>query len=406
MAPDDARGTPLHGIRMLDLGRYQAGPRCALMFARMGAEVIKVEALTGDESRRNGPTVRGQSAYWVQYNSGKKSLAIDLRTDEGKQVLRDLVKVSDILLQNFRPGTIEAMGFGYDALKALNPRIVMVNVSAYGQYGPYRDRVGFDPIGQALGGLMSLTGFPGDPPIRTYFPLIDRITALHATIGALAALREREISGQGQAIDVCLADTGFTVNEIPISAYLGSGYVQEREGNGSGLGNAYPTADGWVFIVAHNDVMWPRVCEALDKPEWLGDERLSTRKGRQEHVSELEGELGAWFAARSTKEAVDHLSRYSVPAAPVNGVAEAANDRHLHEREIMVEVPDPVAGKIHVTGKMIKLSRTPLVVGPAPTVGQHTGEVLRDILGYTPARIRSLEEDGVVRTASPVAAGE
>ena len=238
------QNTPLAGLRFLDLGRYQAGPRCALMFARMGAEVIKIETPAGDESRRNGPTVRGQSAYWVQYNSGKKSLSINLRTDEGKEVLRDLVKVSDFFLQNFRPGTIEVMGFGYEELKKLNPKIIMINVSAYGQYGPYKDRVGFDPIGQAMGGLMSLTGFPDDPPIRTYFPLIDRITSLHATIGALAALREREISSMGQAIDVCLADTGFTTNEIPISAYLGSGYEQPREGNGKGLGGTYQTKDG------------------------------------------------------------------------------------------------------------------------------------------------------------------
>ena len=162
--------SPLEGLRLLDLGRYQAGPRCALMFARMGAEVIKVESITGDESRRNGPRVRGQSAYWVQYNSGKKSLAINLRTDEGKNVLRDLVKESDFFLQNFRPGTIDIMGFGYDEISKLNPKIIMINVSAYGQYGPYRDRVGFDPIGQAMGGLMSLTGFPDDPPVRTFFP--------------------------------------------------------------------------------------------------------------------------------------------------------------------------------------------------------------------------------------------
>ena len=155
--------SPLEGLRLLDLGRYQAGPRCALMFARMGAEVIKVESITGDESRRNGPRVRGQSAYWVQYNSGKKSLAINLRTDEGKNVLRDLVKESDFFLQNFRPGTIDIMGFGYDEISKLNPKIIMINVSAYGQYGPYRDRVGFDPIGQAMGGLMSLTRLPGRP---------------------------------------------------------------------------------------------------------------------------------------------------------------------------------------------------------------------------------------------------
>ena len=272
--------TPLQGLRMLDLGRYQAGPRCALMFARMGAEVIKIESPSGDESRKNGPTVRGQSAYWVQYNSGKKSLAIDLRSDAGKEVLRDLVKVSDFLLQNFRPGTIDTMGFGYDVLKELNPRIIMINVSAYGQYGPYRDRVGFDPIGQALGGLMSMTGFPGDPPIRTYFPLIDRITALHAAIGALAALRERDLSGEGQAIDVCLADTGFTVNEIPISAYLGDGAVQEREGNGRGANNAYQTTDGWIFLAAASDAMWPRMCQAIGRTDWLEDPRYGTRADR------------------------------------------------------------------------------------------------------------------------------
>ena len=394
---------PLEGIRVLDLGRYQAGPRCALMFARMGAEVIKIESLQGDESRRNGPTVRGQSAYWVQYNSGKKSLAINLRTDEGKEVLTELVKVSDILLQNFRPGTIETMGFGYETLKGLNPRIVMINVSAYGQYGPYSDRVGFDPIGQALGGMMSLTGFSEGPPVKTHFPLIDRITALHATIGALAALRERESSGEGQAIDVCLADTGFTANEIPITAYLGDGTLQQREGNGSGLSNAFETSDGWLIVAATNEAMWDRVCEALEMPDLLKDPRFATRQDRSDRAEELEQEVAGWFLERTMQEASDHLSRFSVPCSPVNDVAQAANDPHLSEREILMEVPDPIAGSIHVAGKMIKFSRTPMVVGSTPTVGEHTEEVLRDILGYSGERIRALEESGVVRRAEPSA---
>jgi CoA:oxalate CoA-transferase len=231
--------TPLEGIRLLDLGRYQAGPRCALMFARMGAEVIKVEGLQGDESRGNGPIVNGQSAYWVQYNSGKKSLAVDLRNERGKDILRDFVKVSDLFLQNFRPGTIDRMGFGYETLHDLNRKIIMINVSAYGQTGSHRDRIGFDPIGQAFGGMMSLNGSPEGPPVKNHFPLIDRITSLHATIGALAALRERDISGEGQQIDVSLADTGFSANEIPITAYLADGTVQEKEGNGQGLTNTY-----------------------------------------------------------------------------------------------------------------------------------------------------------------------
>ncbi len=388
--------TPLEGLRMLDLGRYQAGPRCALMFARMGAEVIKVESLDGDVSRKNGPTVRGQSAYWVQYNSGKKSLAINLRTDEGKEVLRELVKVSDFFLQNFRPGTIETMGFGYDVLKNLNPRIVMLNVSAYGQYGPYSDRVGFDPIGQALGGMMSLTGFPDGPPVKTGFSLIDRITALHATIGALAALRECELSGEGQAIDVCLADTGFTTNEIPIAAYLGEGIVRERSGNGAGF---HQTSNGWIIVsIMDNDTIWRRACEAFGRPELPEDERFSTRAARS---AELQREMEGWLLGRTTKEALDHLTSYSVPCAPVNNVEQAAKDPHWSEREILVEVPDPIAGSIHVAGKMIKFSRTPMEVGSAPMVGEHTEEVLRDILGYTEQRIQALQDQGVLRCAEP-----
>ena len=348
-----------------------------------------------------GPRVRGQSAYWVQYNSGKKSLAINLRTDKGKEVLRELVKVSDILLQNFRPGTIDIMGFGYDKLKELNPKIIMINVSAYGQYGPNRDKVGFDPIGQAMGGLMSLTGYGDLPPIKTYFPLIDRITALHACIGALAALREREISGEGQALEVCLADTGFTVNEIPISAYLSGGVETERAdsavgGGGTPFGGMYETEDGYVILAAGNDNMWPRTCAALGHPEWLEDPRFETRDSRTEHVDVLESEIGAWLKQRTTKQAVDELSEHSIPVAPVNTTEQAANEPQLHERDILMEVPDPVAGTMWVSGESIKFSRTPMVVGSAPTVGQHTRELLGDILGYADDQVQALVDEEVV----------
>lgn len=392
--------TPLEGIRVLDLGRYQAGPRCGLMFARMGAEVIKVESVAGDESRKNGPTVRGQSAYWVQYNSGKKSLSINLRSSEGKEILTDLIKKSDILIQNFRPGTIDIMGFGYEKLREINPKIIMVNVSAYGQYGPYKDRVGFDPIGQAMGGLMSLTGEEGMPPVKTFFPLIDRITSLHATIGALAALREREISGEGQTIDVCLADTGYTCNEIPISAYLGSGYEQTREGNGRGTGGCYQTKDGWVILAATNENMWVRLSESIGKSEWLTDDRFQTRLDRTKTNAEaLESELSEWFSGKTMGEAVEILSSNGVPCSPVNTTAQAAVDPHLTDREIIVEVPDPVAGSIHVSGKMIKFGRTEMVVGSAPVVGQHSEEILSGILGYSEERINELNNNQVVGIA-------
>ena len=393
---DETRNTPLAGIRVLDLGRYQAGPRCALMFARMGAEVIKVESVGGDESRKNGPTVRGQSAYWVQYNSGKKSLAVNLRTNEGKEIVKDLVKVSDILIQNFRPGTIDTMGFGYDVLKKLNPGIIMVNVSAYGQTGPYKDRVGFDPIGQAMGGLMSLTGEEGTPPMRTPFPLIDRITSLHATIGALAALRERDISGMGQTIDVCLADTGYTCNEIPISAYLGEGFEQQKEGNGRGTGGTYQTSDGWVILAATNQNMWTRLCKCIDKPDWIEDSKFASRNDRSKNAVPIEIELNAWFSDKTMAEAVSILSSNGIPCSPVNNTKQASEDPHMIEREIMMEVPDPIAGSIHVTGKMIKFGRTEMVVGSAPVVGEHSKEILSEILEYSDDKIGALSNQEII----------
>jgi len=253
---------PLEGLRVIDLGRHQAGPRCAQVLARLGAEVIKIERLGGEETRYHAPWVRKQSAYWVQYNSGKKSLSMDLRKEAGKEALRKLVKISDVLLQNFRPGTIETMGFGYDVLKELNPRIIMVNVSAYGQFGPYREQIGYDPIGQTMAGVAMVTGEEGMPPIRAGVPIIDRTTALHASIGTLAALRERDISGQGQAIDVCLADTGYSYTEIPISAYHGAGVQPKRDSSS----NMFPCKDGWVLITAGDQHHWPRMCKALGKP--------------------------------------------------------------------------------------------------------------------------------------------
>ena len=193
-----------------------------------------------------------------------------------------------------------------------------------------------------------------------------------------------------------LADTGFSANEIPITAYLADGTVQEKEGNGQGLTNAYETADGWALIHATSEAIWPRVCAALDRPEWLHDPRFEERASRDANVAAIEAVLSEWFSTRTTKDAVDHLSNHSVPAAPINSVAQAAVEPHLSEREVLVEVPDPIAGKIHVSGKYIKFSRTPMVVGTTPTIGEHTDEVLRDILEYPAERIEELKTQGVV----------
>lgn len=327
----DLRG-PLEGIRVIDLGRHQAGPRCAQVLARLGAEVIKIERLGGEETRYHAPWVRKQSAYWVQYNSGKKSLSMDLRKEEAKEILRKLIKISDVLVQNFRPGTMETMGFGYEVLRQLNPRIIMVNVSAYGQFGPYREQIGYDPIGQTLAGVAMVTGDEGMPPVRAGVPIIDRTTALHAAIGALAALRERDISGEGQAIDVCLADTGYSYTEIPISAYHGAGVEPKR----NSTSNMYPCKDGWVLITAGDQHHWPRVCKALGKPEWLDDPRFATRHERGKHSEVVDQAIRELLAAMTMQEAIAHFTRHDVTAAPVNTIAQAARDPHPWERRALV----------------------------------------------------------------------
>ena len=387
---------PLEDIRVIDLGRHQAGPRCAQVLARMGAEVIKVERLGGEETRYHGPWVRKQSSYWVQYNSGKKSLSMDLRKEKGKEVLRKLVAVSDVLVQNFRPGTIENMGFGYDVLKELNPKIIMVNVSAYGQFGPYRDNIGYDPIGQTMSGITMVTGEEGMPPIRTGVPIIDRITSLHAAIGTMAALHEREISGEGQSMDVCLADTGYSMTEIPITAYHGTKIPPKRGDSTAPPSGIYPCKGGWVLLSAGDQHHWHRVCNALGKPEWLEDPRFSTRPERTKNRQIVEGVLEELLTQMTMEQAIEHFSKHDVVAAPVNTIPMAAEDPHPWERGTMVEVPDFLAGTIAVSGDYWHFSRTPAVVGSTPQVGEHNEEVLSGLLGYSEEEIDQMRQDNVI----------
>ena len=391
----EAKG-PLDGIRVIDLGRHQAGPRCAQVLARLGAEVIKVERLGGEETRYHAPWVRKQSAYWVQYNSGKKSLSIDLRKQEGKDVLSKLVKVSDVLVQNFRPGTIDVMGFGYDKLYELNPRIIMVNVSAYGQFGPYREQIGYDPIGQTMSGIAMVTGEEGMPPIRAGVPIIDRTTALHAAIGTLAALHERETSGEGQTIDACLADNGYSYTEIPVTAYHGAGIEPRRGESAAPPSGTYPCADGWVLISAGDQHHWHRVCNALGKPEWLEDPRFTTRHERGRNGELINQAMRELMANMSMREAIAHFTHHDVVAAPVNTIAQAAADPHPWERRAMGEVDDFLAGTIAVSGDFWHFGRTPAVVGTTPRVGEHNEDVLTGLLEYSEDEVQAMYEANVI----------
>jgi crotonobetainyl-CoA:carnitine CoA-transferase CaiB-like acyl-CoA transferase len=392
--------SPLNGIRVIDLGRHQAGPRCAQILARLGAEVIKIERLGGEETRYHGPWVRRQSAYWVQYNSGKKSVSMDLRKEAAREALRRLIKVSDVLVQNFRPGTIEKMGFGYDALKALNPRIIMVNISAYGQFGPYRNQIGYDSIGQTMSGIAMVTGEADMAPMRAGVPIIDRTTALHSAIGTLGALFERSVSGVGQSLDVCLADSGYSLTEIPITAYHGAGVEPKRGETSVPPNGMYACKDGWILIAAGDQHHWPRVCASLGKPEWRDDPRFTTRRERSKHAPVVKQAVGAYIAGMTMKDAIAHFTRHDVTAAPVNNIAQAAQDPHPWERRVLVEVPDFLAGTIAVSGDFWHFSRTPAVIGTTPEVGEHNEEVLSGLLGYTGDEVAKFYAEGVIGKAN------
>jgi crotonobetainyl-CoA:carnitine CoA-transferase CaiB-like acyl-CoA transferase len=384
----------LDGIRVIDLGRYQAGPRCSLILADLGAEVIKVEAAPrGDESRGLG------MVYWQQYNRGKKSITLNLRDEKAKALLKEMVPKADMLLQNFSPGTMDEMGLGYEVLKQLNPRIIMINVSGFGQVGPYRDRRAFDPIGQAMAGVMFDTGPDGDEPVRCGPPIIDRITALHATIGALAALHRRDMTGHGQALDVCLLDSAYTLMEIPIAQYLVSGKEPRRFGNRAGTispANTYHASDGWVYIIAVQQKMWENFCRAAGRDDLLKDPRTASVKLRGANIDFVEEQVAGWVKDKKVAEIVKLLAPAGVPVAPVHTIPQAAKDPHLWERKMLVEADDREGGKTYVAGLTVKFSATPGAIGPIPKAGEHNEEIYCGLLGHTASELKDWRAAGVI----------
>jgi len=378
----------LDGVRVLELARFQAGPRGGMLLSDLGAEVIKMEPPGGEETRRMPPMVRGQSVYFSVYNRGKKSMCLDLRSEAGKRIFADLVGKADIVLENFRPGVMRAMGFDYERLQALNPRIILVSVSGFGQYGPYRDRPAFDSLGQAMSGLMTLTGQAEGKPIGTASSVVDRYTALHATIGTLAALRHRDRTGEGQIVDVCLLDSALTMVEIPTAYHLATG----AEG-GEGGRPPYRAADGWVVISAAGRDMAARLMKVAGGGGGTADDTpMAGSTGTDPRRALVE----AWCAAHTMDEICAALLEVGVPAAPVRTIPEVARDPHLWEREMLVKMADPVAGEMYVPGVTVKLSRTPGRVGPIPAPGEHTDEILRDVLGLDAAAIEALRRDRAI----------
>lgn len=377
----------LDGIRVLELARFQAGPRAGMILSDLGAEVIKIEKFGGEETRTSAPMVRGQSVYFSVYNRGKKSVCLDLRKAEGKAVFFDLLKTADFVIENFRPGTIEQMGLGYDALIKVKPDIILVSCSGFGQYGPYKDRPSFDPLGQAMSGLMSLTGKPMGRPIGTAFSLVDRTTALHATIGALGALRHRDKTGEGQIIDVCLLDSALTMVEIPACYYLATG----EEGGESGR-LPYQAKDGWVVLTGG---VTPKLVQRLS--DMIGKDTNTSQGAGGSLFGHNNPILTDWCKQYTVADICEKLLALDIPVAPVLTIPEVVKDPHVWQREMLVKVPDAKAGEMHVPGLSIKFSKTPGKLGPVPQAGEHTHEILAALSGYGSAKVDELRMAGVVQ---------
>jgi formyl-CoA transferase len=376
------------------------------MLGDLGADVIKVEEPgSGDGTRAWGPPYAGgESAYFLAANRNKRSVAVNLKAAEGQEIVRRLADISDVLIENFKPGTLARLGLGYDDLRARNPRLVYCSITGYGQDGPERDRLGYDFIIQAEGGLMSITGPVEGPPSKVGVAVADITAGLFAAGAILAALLERERSGEGQAIDVALFDAQLAWLANVAQNVLVTGAPAAR------YGNAHPsivpyqdfaTADGAVAVGIGTDAQYRRFCAAVERPALADDERFRTNAGRVAHRAALIPLLEELFRTRTTAAWIDLIGATGTPVGPINDVAAALSSAQAHARRMVQEVDHPTAGRIRLLGPAAKLGRTPAAIDrPPPTLGQHTAEVLRDLLGYDEARIAALCAQGAIRGAA------
>jgi crotonobetainyl-CoA:carnitine CoA-transferase CaiB-like acyl-CoA transferase len=395
-------GGALKGLRVVDVTRVLAGPFCSMLLADMGAEIIKVEEPgKGDDSRGYPPFLRGTSTYFANLNRNKQSVVLDLKNKEAREIFLKLLAKSDILLENFKPGTMDRLGLGYEHVKAVNPGIVYASISGFGQYGPYKERPGYDIIGQAMGGLMSVSGWPDSPPTRTGTAMADIVAGLNACIGILASLRGRERTGLGERIDVSLVDSMVSAMETVIQIYLVEGRVPQRVGNRYEFiapYNSFAAEDGWVVIGVGGQEVWKRFCKVIGRDELIEDPAFITNKDRVENVVRLETLVTEWTSKRKVDDIVESLMEASVPCSPILGVDQICEDPHIAKaREMIVEMDHPLEGKMKVVSCPIKFTRMkPSIRSTAPLHGEHTERVLRELLGISGEDYLRLKEIGAV----------
>ncbi|MBN1953608.1 MAG: CoA transferase [Anaerolineae bacterium] len=400
---------PLENTRVIDLTRALAGPYCTMMLGDLGADVVKVERPGhGDESRGWGPPFvgapygpyPGESAYFIAANRNKRSITVDLKRPQGVEIIRRLTRQSDVLVENFRTGVLDGMGLGYGDLRALNPRLVYCSISGYGRSGPYAERPGYDFIVQAEGGMMGITGPEAGPPSRVGIPIVDITAGMFAATAILAALRARDLGGEGQLVDVSLLDTQVALLTNVASNYLVGGAAPQRYGNAHpnlAPYEAFRARDRWFALAAANERQWATLCAVIGRPDLQDDPRFARNSERVTNRPALLAALGEVFATRDANEWLSALQQAGLPCGPINTVADVFAHPQVGPRQMVLETQHPTAGPVRLAGFPYKLSATPAGVHrPPPLLGQHSEEVLVDLLGYSSQDVARLRAEGVI----------
>lgn len=393
---------PLEGIRVVDLTRILAGPYCTMMLGDMGAEVIKIENPDGgDDTRSWGPPfLNGVSTYFLSINRNKKSLTLNLKDERGKGLLRDLIRKGDVMVENFRPGALEKLGFSWEEIHRLNPRMIFASLSGFGQTGPRKSEPGFDVVIQGEGGVMSITGDPDGPPTKVGASVADITAGMLAAQGVMLALYHREKTGVGQMVDVSMLDGQVALLTYHANGYFATGRVPPRRGNRHPSITPYETyscRDGHFNLGVGNDSLWRRFCDAMGLESVKEAPRFAVNKDRVNNREELQQILDAFFAEKTVAETLEALRGAGIPCGPINDLGQALTEPQVLAREMVVDIHAPVAGPTKVTGVPIKLSATPGAVRtPPPALGQHTEEVLEAVLGLDEAQRSALREAGAV----------
>ena len=400
---------PLGNLRVLDLSRALAGPFCTMMLGDLGADVIKVERPGyGDESRGWGPpfvgepsaSYPGESTYYLAANRSKRSLTVNLKSPEGQEIIKRLTAVSDVLVENFLTGSLDKMGLGYKHLHELNPNLVYCSISGYGRTGPYAEKGGYDFIIQAEGGIMGITGPVEGPPFRVGVSIIDLTTGMFASTAILAALRARDITGEGQLVDLSLLESSAAILANVASNYLIGGVEPRRMGNAHfniAPYEVFRARDRWLTLGALNQRQWENLCAVVDRPQIIADPLFATNQDRVANRESLAEVLNEAFAARDAREWIKELHQVGIPSGVINSIEDVFNHPQAQERDLKIEIDHPTIGEVEFPGFPYKFSDTPAQVRrPPPLLGEHTEEVLVELLGYSPQEVASYQERGVV----------